>query len=408
MQDGHVPWRCLVPADAVPFLVGRGGANIRQLSETSGAHVSISKDDETPASLADKIVSIGGNVEQKESACAQVVRKLRQMQGVEDREPGVFVVIIPEVSAPVIIGAKGAQIKGIMETSGAEINVGREAILGMTDQPISINGTLEQVVSAVSRVNAVLQDMVDRGKLRAQDFEYRPEGEPAAAPPLAAAPAPAPGPAFAAAPGPEAGRAERFEPPQRPEPAPGGAGSFGSHGPAPNGSAGGAHGAPTAPASFGASPQSGGAGSAMGGMSFGPSGGCDGAGKAMGGTSFGPGGGGDGGAAMGGASFGSGGGCDGGGRAMGGMSFGPGSGGGCDGGARAMGGMSFGPGGGGGSMGGMSFGPGGGCCDGGAGAASGMSFGPGGMGSVGSANSGRGRLGCLCHRCCWCRSPYGV
>jgi len=173
MIDGQVPWRCLVPADAVSFIIGKGGANIRELSETSGARVVVSKEGETPATLADKIVTISGLVEQKESACAQVLKKLRQMQGVNEHEPGVFVIIVPQISAPVIIGSKGAQIKSIMENSGAEINVGREAIIGMPDQPISINGTLDQVVSAVSKLNGVLQDMADRGKLMDKDFVFR-------------------------------------------------------------------------------------------------------------------------------------------------------------------------------------------------------------------------------------------
>eukprot|EP00490_Sorites_sp_Unknown_P024171 CAMPEP_0114693800 /NCGR_PEP_ID=MMETSP0191-20121206/69471_1 /TAXON_ID=126664 /ORGANISM="Sorites sp." /LENGTH=174 /DNA_ID=CAMNT_0001987907 /DNA_START=44 /DNA_END=565 /DNA_ORIENTATION=+ len=157
----EVPYRCLVPADSVSFIIGKGGATIRQMSETCGATMSILKDGEAPATLADKIVIIAGS---------EVVRKLRQMQGVTDMEPGVFVIIIPQISVPVVIGTKGAQIKDIMEKSGAEINVGREAIIGMSDQPISINGTVEQVVSAVSGVNSVLQDMMDRGKLRESDF----------------------------------------------------------------------------------------------------------------------------------------------------------------------------------------------------------------------------------------------
>ena len=32
----------------------------------------------------------------------QIVKKLRQMQGVTDYEPGVFVIIIPQISAPVV------------------------------------------------------------------------------------------------------------------------------------------------------------------------------------------------------------------------------------------------------------------------------------------------------------------
>lgn len=162
-----------MPADAVAFIIGKGGANIRETGETSGCRVTISKEGETPSTLADKIISFGGLVEQKEQACGMVLRKLRQMQGVSDHEPGVFVIIVPQVCAPVIIGSKGAQIKAIMEQSGAEINVGREAIIGMPDQPISVNGTLNQVVSAVSQMNSVLQDMADRGKLMDKDFVYK-------------------------------------------------------------------------------------------------------------------------------------------------------------------------------------------------------------------------------------------
>lgn len=178
----EVPYRCLVPADSVSFIIGKGGATIRQMSEMCGATLSILKDGEAPATLADKIVIIAGSTQAKDAACREVVRKLRQMQGVTDMEPGVFVIIIPQISVPVVIGTKGAQIKAIMEKSGAEINVGREAIIGMPDQPISINGTVDQVVMAVSGVNSVLQDMMDRGKLKETDFRKVDPSAPAMAP----------------------------------------------------------------------------------------------------------------------------------------------------------------------------------------------------------------------------------
>jgi len=189
----EVPYRCLVPADSVSFIIGKGGATIRQMSEMCGATLSILKDGEAPATLADKIVIIAGSTQAKDAACREVVRKLRQMQGVTDMEPGVFVIIIPQISVPVVIGTKGAQIKAIMEKSGAEINVGREAIIGMPDQPISINGTVDQVVMAVSGVNSVLQDMMDRGKLRDTDFRKVDPSAPAMAPMAPMAPAPSGG-----------------------------------------------------------------------------------------------------------------------------------------------------------------------------------------------------------------------
>ena len=78
----QVPYRCLVPADSVSFIIGKGGATIRhhkqknfrhvatadtlgtapdrQMSESCGATLSILKDGEAPATLADKIVIISG------------------------------------------------------------------------------------------------------------------------------------------------------------------------------------------------------------------------------------------------------------------------------------------------------------------------------------------------------------
>jgi len=174
MQNGTVPWRCLAPSDAVSFIIGKGGQNIRQISETTGATVAISKEGETPETLQDKIVFLNGFEDQKDKACRMIISKLRQLQGVSDHEPGVFVIIVPATSAPVIIGSQGAQIRSIMEQSGAEINVGRENVLGMQDQPISINGTQDQVALAVGKLNGVIQNMADRGNLKDSDFRYPP------------------------------------------------------------------------------------------------------------------------------------------------------------------------------------------------------------------------------------------
>lgn len=169
-----VPWRALLPVDAVQEVAGPNGSGLRQISDATGAGVDISKDGETPASLSDKICTISGSIEQKEAACRRIVDKLRTLQEVADQEPGVFVIIVPSNAAPVVVGSRGVQIKEVIELSGAEISVGKENILGMVDQPIGITGTGGQVVSAVSKINAILQDLADRGRLQPSDFKWRP------------------------------------------------------------------------------------------------------------------------------------------------------------------------------------------------------------------------------------------
>eukprot|EP00439_Symbiodinium_sp_Y106_P046444 s5139_g5.t3 len=163
-----VPWRALLPADAVPTFSGQDG--LREICDATGAGCELSGEGDTPSSLSDKILTISGNVEQKEAACRRIVDKLRVLQ----EEPGVFVIIVPSTAAPAVIGSKGAQIKEVIELSGAEVSVAKESIIGMNDQPIGVTGTGGQVVSAVSKINAILQDLADRGRLQPTDFRYRP------------------------------------------------------------------------------------------------------------------------------------------------------------------------------------------------------------------------------------------
>lgn len=191
--DNQIPWRCLVPRC---FCTGSDAIDTNQLIEASGAAVTVSQDGDTPAVLADKVVLIGGSSEQQKlDACALVVKHLRAMEGrftgrdlVGDREPAALVILIPRDSAAVIVGAKGAAIKIIMQESGAEINVGREVIFGMADLPVSINGSPVQVLAAVSQINARLQNMFERGNLKNEDFQFRgPNFDVTAEPPRARA-----------------------------------------------------------------------------------------------------------------------------------------------------------------------------------------------------------------------------
>eukprot|EP00929_Paragymnodinium_shiwhaense_P016305 TRINITY_DN12457_c0_g2_i1.p1 TRINITY_DN12457_c0_g2~~TRINITY_DN12457_c0_g2_i1.p1 ORF type:complete len:717 (+),score=195.28 TRINITY_DN12457_c0_g2_i1:110-2260(+) len=183
-----VPWRALLPLDAVPAVCGNANTLIKEIVDRTGACVDISGEGETPATLSDKICTVSGAVEQKEAACRRIVDVLRGVQEVADQEPGVFVVIVPASSVPAVIGTKGSQIKEIIELSGAEISVGKEPIQGMSDQPIGITGTGGQVVSAVSKINAILQDLADRSRLQPGDFKWREGAVASVMPPIGSGP----------------------------------------------------------------------------------------------------------------------------------------------------------------------------------------------------------------------------
>lgn len=184
-----IPWRCLIPVDAVESIFGADGGTT--ISNESGAGVSISTEDEAPQTLSDKIVTISGSVEEKEKACHFIMKDLWTSQGIGSDEDGIFVLIVPSNYVGAIIGPKGVKIKEIMQTSGADINVGREAIIGMPDNPMVVNGSQSQVTKAALMAMAVLQEFADRDKISQDDFKYIPGRSATPRPPSRAGSGPA-------------------------------------------------------------------------------------------------------------------------------------------------------------------------------------------------------------------------
>lgn len=155
LPSSNVPYRCLVPTDAVGLLVGRGGANVRQISKQSGAEINLSGDGDTPPSLSDRIVTIHGDVAQKKAACRLIVHKLYKTQEVHDGGEGIFVVVVPSSSGALI----SAKLPCAIGT--AEVVVEDEVIGGTDDLPVRIMGSLEATVEAAACITALLQDLVD-------------------------------------------------------------------------------------------------------------------------------------------------------------------------------------------------------------------------------------------------------
>eukprot|EP00928_Gymnodinium_smaydae_P002503 TRINITY_DN1089_c0_g1_i1.p1 TRINITY_DN1089_c0_g1~~TRINITY_DN1089_c0_g1_i1.p1 ORF type:complete len:741 (+),score=154.81 TRINITY_DN1089_c0_g1_i1:199-2421(+) len=171
-----VPWRCLLPSEAVDYVVYDSNAVLRELSDRSGALIDVSGEHDTPKRLSDRILTISGLAEQKELACRGIVERLRKLQDLHfDDNIGFFVVIVPAAAVPVVVGQKGATIREIMGDSGVELSIGKENVMGMPDTPIGLEGTCDQVVSACASLHRVIQEMADRGRLLPADFKYRPD-----------------------------------------------------------------------------------------------------------------------------------------------------------------------------------------------------------------------------------------
>ncbi|CAE7652488.1 unnamed protein product [Symbiodinium sp. CCMP2456] len=127
----------------------------------------------------DKILTITGTREQKEQALTSIVADLLEFQGVPEGSPDICVLVMPSCAIGAVIGTKGAKISEIMAESGTDIDVGRECITGMPDNPVVLKGQRSQIVRAAVLANDVLQDLADKGRVNADDFRYIPGRTPA-------------------------------------------------------------------------------------------------------------------------------------------------------------------------------------------------------------------------------------
>ena len=167
-----IPWRLLIPPGSVDTVIGTDGG--LSLAQKTGAKVTVSTSEEAPVTLSDKIVKIEGSVGEQEEVLGHIVAELFEFQGTLEDEDGLCVFVMPTSAVGAVIGAKGSKISEIMSESGAEIDVGRECIIGMPDNPVVLRGRPRQILRAAVLCNAVLQDLADKGRLQADDFFYIP------------------------------------------------------------------------------------------------------------------------------------------------------------------------------------------------------------------------------------------
>jgi len=77
-QDGELRVRTLMPRSAVGGLIGKGGASIKQLRESSGAKITIS-DVNGSGPSAEQTVGVSGSLEAMESVLFEVNRQIQQL-----------------------------------------------------------------------------------------------------------------------------------------------------------------------------------------------------------------------------------------------------------------------------------------------------------------------------------------
>ena len=160
--------KILIPNHAAGSIIGKGGANIAEVQQQTGARIKLSPNNDYYPGTQERVGLIMGEVETINKMLNFVIEKIRQEPPAMRLNPAMtydrerakqMKIVVPNSTAGLIIGKSGVTIKYIGDQTGARIQVSQknaETVPG--ERVIGITGTLEQVQAACAVIAAKVQE----------------------------------------------------------------------------------------------------------------------------------------------------------------------------------------------------------------------------------------------------------
>lgn len=160
--------KILIPNHAAGSIIGKGGANIAEVQQTTGARIKLSPNNDYYPGTQERVGLIMGEVETINKMLNFVIEKIRQEPPAMRLNPAMtydrerskqMKIVVPNSTAGLIIGKSGVTIKYIGDQTGARIQVSQknaETVPG--ERVIGITGSLEQVQAACAVIAAKVQE----------------------------------------------------------------------------------------------------------------------------------------------------------------------------------------------------------------------------------------------------------
>ena len=163
--------KVLIPNHAAGSIIGKGGANIAEVQQSTGAKIKLSPNNDYYPGTQERVGLIMGEVETINKMLNFVIEKIRQEPPAMRLNPAMtydrerakqMKIVVPNSTAGLVIGRSGTTIKCIGDQTGARIQVSQknaETVPG--ERVIGITGTLEQVQAACAVIAAKVQEDPD-------------------------------------------------------------------------------------------------------------------------------------------------------------------------------------------------------------------------------------------------------
>ena len=147
--------KTLCPREIVGNIIGRGGAIISTMNQSTGARIKISQNNEFFPQTTDRIIAISGPKEKIAAALTEIVTRMYDGDASANDGAGAGVgtniqkslkILIPTNASGVIIGKSGAAIKSMSELCGCHLQ------LGDSNDPYQTN---ERVLTIASKTGNI-------------------------------------------------------------------------------------------------------------------------------------------------------------------------------------------------------------------------------------------------------------
>jgi len=140
--DGDVEVGILFKSQSLGALIGKGGSNINNIREESGAVVHTSKFIQGTLERTAKVV---GSVDQVSTAIKMIIDAVC-------RDNPMINLLAEYKNCGNVIGKQGVTIKQIQEETGANIHVSKECMGNSTQKEITVNGEFDAVSKAIDAI----------------------------------------------------------------------------------------------------------------------------------------------------------------------------------------------------------------------------------------------------------------
>jgi len=149
--------RAIVNTKDAGVIIGKGGKNVSEIRELSGAKITIS---EMVPGAVERILTVSGLLDTVALAFSLVSRKILQEvpAGSEQDQIVTIRLLVPDNRMGLLIGKGGNVIKNIQEESGARCNVSSDRLPMCTERTIVITGVSDSIHIAVYKFGQILLD----------------------------------------------------------------------------------------------------------------------------------------------------------------------------------------------------------------------------------------------------------